>query len=164
MWNHTADCRGAQQLPGQCGPQAGMQTPSFPDSLTGHIGKQPVWVPTAPLSIPRTLPPCSCVQTSWTKRTSSGSQTLSLCSTGAMRTARESPHTVLRLETWPKLMSAESWESLQVVASVPLPGILQFPVSLQVHHLPQDRGCEKHTEPSMAALQHPCAGTVQWRL
>lgn len=114
MWNHTADCRGAQQLPGQCGPQARMQTPSFPDSLTGHIGKQPVWVPTAPLSIPRTLPPCSCVQTSWTKRTSLGSQTLSLCSTGAMKTARESPHTVLRLEMWPKF---NEWRILGISTS-----------------------------------------------
>lgn len=65
---------------------------------------------------------------------------------------------------WPKLNEWGILAISTVVVSVPLQGILQFPASLQVHHLPQDRGCEKHTEPSMAALQHPCTGTVQWRL
>lgn len=37
-------------------------------------------------------------------------------------------------------------------------------VPLQLHHLPQDRGGEEYIEPSVAGLQDPCSGSLQWWL
>lgn len=56
------------------------------------------------------------------------------------------------------------WYSLSNVSALSLCVALHLLFRWQVHHLPQDRGDQEHTEPGVAALHHPRESSLQWRL